>query len=218
LLYLLGYLLPWFLRRRWLALTLGYELDPTSRIGLSLVLPDKLVLRAHSSIRHLNVCRHIDLLVLDSHAVIGSGNWIAGTPSGEPKFYSHLPDRRAELLLAEHAALTNNHYVDCTGGISIGNHATIAGVRSQLLTHGIDIVDSRQDAHRLEVGPYSMVGTGTILLAGARVPHHAVVAAGSVVTGHLDEPYTMYAGAPAKSIKALGPESLYFSRAEGEVR
>jgi acetyltransferase-like isoleucine patch superfamily enzyme len=217
LLYVFGLLLPWSIRRRWLELTLGYDLHPTSRIGFSLLLPTEMSLGEHSRIGSLNVCRRIDSVEIGSHVVVGSANWISGTPSGDRIFYGHLPERRSALIMGDHSALTNRHYVDCTAGVTIGDHATIAGVRSQLFTHGIDVARSIQDAHPVRIGAYSMVGTGAILLAGATVPDHAVVAAGSVVVGPLDDPYRLYAGAPAKAVRELPADAAYFTRTQGVV-
>jgi acetyltransferase-like isoleucine patch superfamily enzyme len=215
--YIFGFLLPWSLRRRWLRLTLGYRLHPTSRIGFSLLLPTVLTLGEHSRIGNLNVCRRIDALTLGPHAIIGSANWIAGTPSHDPTFYSHLPDRRADFVMGEHSALTNRHYVDCTAGVTIGHHSTVAGVGSQIFTHEIDIADSVQEARPLVIGAYSMVGTGTILLAGSRVPDHSVIGAGSVVATPLQAAYWLYAGAPARPVRELDPKSAYFKRIRGVV-
>ena len=59
-------------------------------------------------------------------------------------------------------------------------------------TEGYDIV--------LEEGVW--LGTRVTVIGPARIGRHAVVAAGAVVVGDV-EPYTVYAGVPAKKIKDI---------------
>lgn len=47
------------------------------------------------------------------------------------------------------------------------------------------------------------IGAGAIILPGIRIGRHSVVAAGSVVTKSV-EPYSVYAGNPARKIKVIG--------------
>lgn len=50
------------------------------------------------------------------------------------------------------------------------------------------------------VEDYVLVGANAVLLEGVRIGHHAVVAAGAIVTQDV-EPYAVVAGSPAKFIK-----------------
>jgi acetyltransferase-like isoleucine patch superfamily enzyme len=216
-LYLLGFLMPWRLRRLWLRLTLGYRLHPTSHIGLSILIPDRLELGEHARIGHFNVCRRIDALVLERHAIVGTLNWIGGRPSDDPVFYGHVSNRKAQLTLCDYAAVTNRHNLDCTGGILMRSHAIIAGIRCQLYTHQIAFPDSILEARPIEIGPYTMIGTGSIVLPGATVPGHCVIGAGAVVTNSLKEPYRLCVGTPARAIREMDPDSPYFTRADGLI-
>ena len=145
-------LLPWSWRRRVLERWLGYELDPTSRIGLSWVFPQRLVLRAHARIGHLTVCKGLDLVDLGEHAFIGNLDWITGFPLGPSPHYAHQPERRPELRVGAHAAITHRHLIDCTNTVSIGAFTTLAGFQTQILTHSIDIAACRQSSAPVTVG------------------------------------------------------------------
>ena len=217
LLYFVSFLLPWHLRRRWLAMWFGYDIHPTSRIGYSLVLPAHLVLAEGSRIGHMTVCRRLDLIELGPYSIIGQWNWITGTPEGDQQYYQQISDRRAQLVMGPHSAITSRHYIDCVESVTIGTYATVAGMRSQFFTHSLDLEQSRQSAKPITIGAYTMIGTGSILLPGASVPDRAVLGAGSVVTGALTEPLHLYAGVPAKPIRKLSPTLKYFSRTHGHI-
>ena len=210
-------LLPWPLKRLLLRLVYRYELHSTSRIGLAWVFPDRLVMKPHSSIGHLTVCKGLALLELGESASIGRLNWITAYPLDGSAHFAHRSTRAPELTLAEHAAITNRHIIDCTERISIGAYTTVAGFRSQLLTHSIDLAQCRQDAQPIAIGCYVFIGTACTLLGGTAIPDYSVVAANSLVRTAYDEPYWLYAGVPAKAVTQLDPQLKYFTRAKGFV-
>jgi acetyltransferase-like isoleucine patch superfamily enzyme len=213
----LSFLLPWGLRRSLLEKQFGYSIHPTSRIGFAWIFPRKLVMEEGSRIGHLNVCKNIDLFQLGAHAVVGQLNWITGFPSGPSRHFAHQSDRRPELILERHAGISSRHLIDCTARVRIGAFSTIAGFRSQLLTHSIDLSAGRQTAEPIDVGEYCFTGTNSVMLGGSALPHHSVLGAQSLLNKKWEEPYRLYAGVPAKPVKELPREMEYFRRTEGFV-
>lgn len=207
--------LPWPLRRIVLVRFFGYTLDATSRIGFAWVFPTRLVMGPHSLIDHLTVCRNTDLIELKECAVIGRLNWIYGY-TGDQAYQSDV-ERRSELVLERHSAITNRHIVDCTNRIHVGAFATVAGYRSQLLTHSINFALGRQASKPIEIGEYCFVGTGCVLLGGSVVPDHSVLGAASLLNKAYSAPYTLYGGVPAQPIGPISPDYAYFSRRQGFV-
>lgn len=210
-------LLPWSLRRRFLEVMFGYQLHPSSRIGYSLILPHKLIMEEGSQIGHLNVCKGLTLLHLQRHSIIGKLNWITGFPEGPSPHFAHQPERRPELVIGEHAAISNRHMIDCTARVVIGRFSTIAGFYSQILTHSIDLEKGRQSSEPVEIGEYSFVGTNCILLGGSILPDRSVLAAKSLLNKKFSERQTLYGGVPAKPIKVLPEDWGYFQRTVGFV-
>ena len=210
-------LLPWTLKRNALRRLYGYELHRQSHIGLAWVFPERLLMRAGARIDHLTVCKGLQLLSMGERSSIGRLNWISAHPLDRPPHFAHIAGRKPQLLIEEHAAITNRHLIDCTEQVRIGRYATVAGFRSQILTHSIDLQAGRQDAKPIDIGEYTFVGTACTLLGGARVPHHSVVGACALVNKPLAEPYTLYAGVPATAVSPLDPAMRYFSRTEGFV-
>ena len=214
---LLSFLFPWGMRRSFLEKQFGYSIHPSSRIGFAWIFPRRLVMEEGSRIGHLNVCKNIDLFHVGAHAVVGQLNWITGFPRGSSRHFSHQPERRPELILERHAGISSRHLIDCTARVRIGAFATIAGFRSQLLTHSIDLAAGRQTAEPIDIGEYCFTGTNSVLLGGSALPHHSVLGAQSLLNKKWEEPYRLYAGVPAKPIKELSQEMEYFRRTEGFV-
>jgi acetyltransferase-like isoleucine patch superfamily enzyme len=211
-------LLPWCIRRRILNTFYHYGISPTAKIGFSYIFPKHLIMNDGAKIGHLNVAVHLDMLQMGRKASIARGNWITGFPTGtSSKHFAHQKDRKSELIIGNESAITKNHHIDCTNRIAIGDYVTLAGYRSQLLTHSIDVSEGRQSSHPISIGDYSFVSTGVILLGGCKLPAYSVLAAGSVLTKSFHDEYVLYGGVPAKPIKNLSHEAAYFLRKEGYV-
>jgi acetyltransferase-like isoleucine patch superfamily enzyme len=159
----------------------------------------------------LNVFKGLAHVQLDAHVQVGSFNW-----SSAGSDFEHQPGY-GRLSLHEQASMTSRHFLDCTGGVTIGAYATIAGLRTAIITHGIDVGRNTQTSSPVSVGPYSLVGTCSILLAGSTLPDRSVLAAGSVLTAADDlRAPGLYAGVPARFKKPVSGD--YFNRPHGYVR
>ena len=217
LLQFISLLLPWDLRRAFLEKQFGFTIHPTSRIGLSWIFPERLVLEAHSSIGHLTVCKNIALLHLGEHSSVGRGNWITGFPLGPSPHFASETDRRPELIIGAHSAITHRHLIDCTNRITIGRFTTFAGFQSQMLTHSIDLEQNRQASQPIKVGDYCFVGTNCVLLGGSALPDFSVLGAKSLLNKAFIETYQLYGGVPARALQSLPADYAYFKRSTGFV-
>ena len=209
-------LLPWAIKRWVLRRFWGYEIADGARIGLSYIFPEQLVMGEGACIGHLNVAIHLGRLECGAHSVIDRSNWITGHPPKGAHF-THRTQREPTLVVGEHTAITKSHMIDCTDKIEIGPFTTIAGYQSQFITHGINVVDGRQDCKPIRIGAYCLVGTRVTVLGGAALPDRSVLGAGSVLNkAHIEE-FAVYAGQPAAKVKAIDPEAAYFHRTRGFV-
>ena len=214
---LLSVLLPWGIRRSILEKQFGYTIHPTSRIGLAWVFPERLIMEANTSIGDLTLCKNIALLHLREHSVIGRGNWITGFPLGPSRHFAEEHDRRPELIVGEHSAITHRHLIDCTNSITIGKFTTFAGFRSQMLTHSIDIERNRQASAPIKIGDYCFVGTDSVLLGGSALPDFCVLGAKSLLNKTFTQTHRLYGGVPARELQELPADNAYFKRTEGFV-
>ena len=209
--------LPWPLRRWALTKFFGYKIHRTARLGFCLLLCKDLIMEEHTSIGHLTVCIHLDLVHLKPHSSIGRGNWITGYPSDGKDFFGHQPSRRAELNLGTHSAITHRHMIDCTARVMIGSFTTFAGFRSQLLSHTIDVADNRQTSEPVTIGDYCFIATDCVILGGSTLPSYSVLGAKSLLNREFADGHTLYGGVPARALKTLEKESKYFHRKTGYV-
>lgn len=193
---------------------LGHVVDPTAVIGPCLIVDvGQLRLGPHARLGTGTVVRSLHVLDIDAHAGLGQWNWVTAVPA-----YRHAEradERCGTLRLAEHAAVTSRHYLDCSGGIRIGAFTTVAGVRSTLFTHGIDVATNTQVPHPITIGDHCLIGSDTKFVPGCSVPDRCLVAMGSVIKGALERPDHLYAGNPASPRRPIDGD--YFTRAHGYV-
>ncbi|RZJ76855.1 MAG: acyltransferase [Flavobacterium sp.] len=211
------FFLPWALRRRALNSLFKYQIHKEAKIGFSFVLSDELIMDAKASIKSMTIVKNINRLKLGYNSRINSLNFITGMNMRHKRF---LYDEGAycELVVGNNSRITTRHMIDCNGGVYIGDFTTIAGYKTQFLSHSIDVYISRQTAGKIEVGDYCFVSTSCILLKGSKLPSYSVLAAGSVLGKNYSEEYALYGGVPAKKIKDMDRENtLYFTRTNPDV-
>lgn len=209
---------PWSLRRIILIKFFKYNIHPNSKIGFSWIYPNYLEMNEGSVIESLSVGINLDKIYLGKNSIIGRNNWITGFPiNSNSLHFKHQTKRESTLTIGDNSAITKNHHIDCTNSIKIGNYVTIAGYRSQLLTHSINVFENRQDSSPIEIGDYCFVGTNVVILGGAKLPSYSVLGAKSLLNKPLTDEWSLYAGVPAKFIKNINKEAKYFNRIDGYV-
>jgi acetyltransferase-like isoleucine patch superfamily enzyme len=201
--------LPMSLKRLVARWVYRWDIHPTAYIGPSVLTVRHLSMGPGASIGGRNTITNVNEVRLGDGATIGSGNMVKG-------WWDHptqpLADRNPSLLLGDHAQIASYHYIDCVDTLELGRYAVIAGFRSTVLTHSIDLVRDRYVVGPIVLGEYAVVMSGCMLLAGTRVPPRSIVAAGSVVDTKLSGELKLYRGNPAVAVREL-PERLgYFQR------
>jgi acetyltransferase-like isoleucine patch superfamily enzyme len=214
---LLLVLLPGSLRRLVARRVLGWDIHPTAHLGRSLIVAKKVSLGPGANIGPFNVIRNLEELRLGAGAVIATRNHIACPPTA-PIAFQHSPNRRAALILADHAMITVGHEIDCSDRVEIGAHSAVAGFRSQILTHSLNLVLDRQITGPVIIGDHCAIMSGCLLLSGTRVPDRCIVSAGSVVTTKLTKAQTFYRGNPAQAVRELPENLAYFHRGEADAK
>lgn len=206
-------MLPWPIRRVVLRVLLGFDLAPSCRIGFSLVLAQRVALGARSRIGHLTFVRGLAQLQMDADAVVGNLNWI--TAYDGSVHFAHQLRRDPSLFLGPAAAITNRHLIDCTDAIRIGEGAIVAGFRSQLLTHQVDMATALQISRPVTIGKCCFVGTGVMILPGSQLPDYCVVGAGSTLRGVMSGSFQIFSGVPAVPVANVDPNGCFFTRTKG---
>lgn len=215
---------PQFIRRFFYRTLFGFKIHKTARIGFSLILCKELVMEEHSRIAHMTIIKPIDRVHMGPYARIGALCFITGQNTSKKGianrvgFFKHIENRRCELIMQEDVAINSRHFIDCNGGVYFGKHSSLAGIRSTILTHGIDAYNCRQDAKPVIIGNYVSIGSCSVVLKGTVVPDYVIVGAGAVLNKQYTESYKVYGGVPAKVKKDLTNENVkWFSRPSGDV-
>ncbi|HEY6472163.1 MAG TPA: hypothetical protein VIY26_04665 [Acidimicrobiales bacterium] len=190
-----------------------WDIDPSAYIGPSVLTVDHVSMGPGTFIGGRNVITNLNELRMEEGASIGSGNMIKG-------WWNHPTDalstRNPSLYLADHSQIASYHYIDCVDRFELGSHAALAGFRSMVLTHSIDLVRDRYVTGPVVMGAYSGVMSGCTILAGSTVPPRSIVSAGSVVTTKLKQELRLYRGNPAEAVREL-PEKLAAFRRGGQT-
>ncbi len=189
---------------------LGWSIGKRVHLGPCLLLNvDRVDIGSGASIGAFNVVKDLATLALGEKAAIGHWNWVTASP-----LFSQVGAARV-LHLGAHSAITSRHYVDCSGGVRIGTHTTIAGMRSTLFTHGICWKTSAQTSNPIQIGDYCLISSNVQVSPGTVVGDRIVVGMGATLAGELLEP-GLYMQSRATLVKSeLGGE--YFQREDGRV-
>jgi acetyltransferase-like isoleucine patch superfamily enzyme len=98
-------------------------------------------------------------------------------------------------------------YIQALGPILIGDYTQI-GPNVCLISSNHDPADLRRHRiGRIEIGAYSWIGAGAIVLPDVTLGPFTIVGAGSVVTRPFPEGYCVIAGNPARLIRRLDPQT-----------
>lgn len=200
---------------RWL---FGYRIGASVRIGVSLIDAATVDIADHVVIGHGNVVWRVGSLSIGAHARIGHLNVIRGGDEVRLGAYvdvlrrnelNSIPDPVAvnpvdpRLLVGAGAVITTGHKIDFTDRVEIGRRAILGGRNSSLWTH------NRQRTAPVRVGELAYLGSEMRAAPGAAVPARSIVGIGAVVTDELTEEGALYAGVPARRVKALSDHDRF---------
>ena len=210
---MLVWLLPSSTLKNRLLRIFGHDIAPSARIGpLLAVNVGRAVVGERATIGPLNIFRSLRLLKVGDGATIGSLNTISAHPA-----YQALHPDVGSLVMGDGAIITSRHNIDCSGKVAIGDMSGIAGQRTTILSHEIDIMLNVQSAGWVTIGERSVVLTNCLVLKGAVLPPHSLLVANSM----LSRPRTanpapgIYGGSPAEFIRSNSLEGgSWFERKE----
>ncbi len=178
-----------------------WSIHPTAQIAPNFLIGiEHLDIREDAVLRLLNVFRGLYRLEVQEEGEIAQLNWISGAGGFMPTDH---PDLRGTLVVRKAGMIGSRHFVDCSGGVVIGSYGGLAGYKTTIMSHSVDVMESGQKSAPVIIGDRTMIAVGCIILAGVTIAEKCVVAAGTVVAKDLTEPETMYGGSPAKPIASI---------------
>jgi carbonic anhydrase/acetyltransferase-like protein (isoleucine patch superfamily) len=193
---------------------LGHRVHPSARVSPCLLMRvGRLDLAARARIGTGTVIRSVRLVRFAEDSGVLQWNWISAVPAFAR--YDPDDDRPGTFVMGRHAALMSRHYLDVSGGVSIGAFTSIAGVRSTFITHGVDVTTNTQRPHPIVIGERCLISSNIVFVPGCSIPDRCLVAMGSVVKGDLPLAGHLYAGSPATAKRPVDGD--HFDRTEGYV-
>lgn len=168
------------------------------RIGhFNLILNQSIHLSNKSVIGYLNIFKGPFLLNLEERSAIGNKNYIT-------RGFIGLTYGSSVLRLGKVTKITTGHHLDLTRNIKFGDYSILAGIRSQMWTHGYYHADKGEERIRIDgdisIGNNVYIGSGCVFNPGINVSDAIHIGGGSVISKSLDRP-GMYVGQGLRHIE-----------------
>jgi acetyltransferase-like isoleucine patch superfamily enzyme len=200
------FLLPWRLRRLGL-LCLGYRIDRSARIRLSIIHARRVDIGPDAYVGYLNWIAHLDELIIGEGSAISHLNWITGAkPKAIAACYSAERWRVSALRIGTRSGILSRHHIDCSNAVEIGDYTTVGGWGTYIVTHGIEPETWSLSTEPVRIGSRVALGARCTLLKGAVVPDDCLVATHACVVKVHRERFVMLAGVPAEPVKRYSPD------------
>jgi acetyltransferase-like isoleucine patch superfamily enzyme len=180
----------------WAANRLGYKFGAGSRIGFSWLDVDSIVAGQNVVIGHFNQLRGPFSVKMADYSKIGHNNVISRGPIG-------VTVGASELSMGIWSAITARHRLDMCCSVTLGDYSTIAGLSTQIWTHGYIHAQKGLDRYRIDapviIGDNVSIGSMCLLTMGVSIASGVTVGGGTSVSKDLDEP-GLYVSAPIRKL------------------
>lgn len=189
---------------------LGWQIGGNVGIGPTLVLGvERVRMGSGANIGPFNVFRNLADVRIGDEVKLGQFSYFTASA------HMRMQGAPAVLDIGAQSAVTSRHYLDCTGGITIGEFTSVAGERSTFITHGISWVAGAQTYRPIVVGDFCLLSSNLQVAPGTTVGDRIVVGMGATISGALTQP-GLYLQPRAALVKPdLTGE--YFTRESGVV-
>lgn len=183
---------------------LGHEIHPAARIGICLVQRvARFELAEGVLIGHFNFFRDMTLVKLGRGSRIMMFNQILGDSGFESVPGGDEGDRQT-LRMGDYSHIISHHYMDCGGGLRMGDNCWITGIRTTVLTHAFDPHEGVMLIQPVTLGNGAVVATSCTLLPGTVLEDGMLLGAGSTTwTGQTANAHHLYGGVPARRLSKI---------------
>lgn len=182
---------------------LGIKIGKKGKVGFSVIFCDKLMVLEYGRIGHFNFI-NIKNIMLSKKAYIGHFNRLNGPfnlrlaiTAGIGNFNTFVKaplsvkNRVSFIYLGRLSKITSKHYIDCMCNITILSYTTIAGIGSQLWTHGYYHFRGKHKRVRIDgeikIGRYCYIGSGSIFNPGVSICSSVNLGCNSTISKSIKE-------------------------------
>ena len=163
------------------------------------------------------ICFPPTALVNERYIRIGAGTMIgpnvslsAGMVPGQVCVTDPVVRIGDRCLIGRGSGIVGHLSIEIGDDVWTGHHVYVTDQNHGYEDLALPISRQVQPERAVVIGAGSWLGHGTVVLPGARIGRHVVVAAGSVVTGELPDD-CVAAGAPARPIRRHDPDRGWIS-------
>ena len=165
---------------------LGHKINKTAKVGFSFIWKTKIILDKESHIGHFNII-YITSLKIGERGLIRNRNIFFGDfkavlkdsarIGNQNRFSRSNSDKvvigQSTLYLGVLACITKKASIDLTSNVTIGNYSQIAGIGTQIWTHGYVHAKSGPDRFRVDgavkIGTNVYIGSGCLINPGVEI-------------------------------------------------
>lgn len=192
---------------------LGHKIGKNVRIGFSLMDIKKIDISENSTIGHLNFFKNLDKLEIGSNSTIGNFNIFTSS-----NYYKKISKNNIGFLkIGNNTAITMRHYFDIQNKITIGDFSLIAGLQTIVFTHqkGIQILN---EAKPINIGSHVYIGAACRIMPGTNIGNYIFIGGGNIISGRLDEEYSLYTTYRIMKVKTLPNNIPFFTSSSSTSR
>ncbi|MFV8226338.1 acyltransferase [Christiangramia aquimixticola] len=151
-------------------------------------------MKKNSSIGNFNVFKGPFSIVLEESAIIGKRNKFVRGKRG-------ISYGTSSLSLGRNAIVVSDHHLDLTRSIRFGEDSILAGIRSQLWTHGYVHASKGSGRYRvdgsIDIGKNVYLGSGVLINPGVKIADTINVGGNATISKDLITP-GMYVNQPLR--------------------
>lgn len=163
-----------------------------------------IVLGNQSKLGVFSVFRDLNHLILENGAKIGQLNWISASillmRKGSP----------CSLNMHQNSVITNRHYIDASGGVTIEKASALTGVRSTLMTHGVSFLTNTQTWKPIFIAHHNLIGSNSILVPGVITKPYSVYGMGALISGISKSANQLILSEPSRPSRLLDDQAAFF--------
>jgi carbonic anhydrase/acetyltransferase-like protein (isoleucine patch superfamily) len=164
-----------------------------------------IVLGKQSKLGFFSVFRDLNNLILEDGAKIGQLNWISASillmGNGAP----------CSLNMHQNSVITNRHYIDASGGVTIDKASALTGVRSTLMTHGVSVLTNTQTWKPIFIAHHNLIGSNSILVPGVVTKPNSVYGMGALISGISKNDNQLILNEPSRPRRLLDNQAVFFN-------
>lgn len=182
---------------------IGHKISYKSKLGFNILYISDIKLEERTSIGSFNLIA-IKSLYLEKQSFIKRFNYFKGPFKVHLSYKSGISNNNkfrranypisvgeASLHLGKNSFIVSNHFIDLTKSVSFGDNSILAGINTQLWTHGYYHANEGPDRIRIDgeikIGNNVYAGSKCLFNPGVKVSDAIHIGAGSVISKDLTE-------------------------------